>query len=304
MRNVIIVIFVLLLGLYSSPSYAKNSSTYYIYCSNYYMNETNTNNTTEAVGIQKWLMSRSSNKTNLIIHDKWMKISFDYKLTWPTDIDGKFSPSEIDYKSSDNLFGIVMEVDSKYLVVDTSPIALSNNEFLLSQECAEYIIKNIFSNRSAKNFKLQTAYSGREVHFARNKFGNYIYDRCDLDHKYMILKYKRTRECGIPIAWFFNKTICENKQLLTPYYFPQFGTEYPVETDTWDLYWAYSIGDYDSVYDPTLYHEWWSFVAYYEYEIMAPDDPSRCIVYLSESLPGSISDYYTISKCATFDTTN
>jgi hypothetical protein len=61
------------------------------------------------------------------------------------------------------------------------------------------------------------------------------------------------------------------------------------------------INDTDSIYDPTLYNEWWTFIAAMEIPAFSSDDSSRPIFYVSDWAPESVADFYKISKYCMFD---
>jgi hypothetical protein len=249
---------------------------------------------------------------------RWMRISFATHLVWPEDCQG-FNSASLGYEwSDDHEFGVVSVVDGEFQVIGTSRLPLlppdsngaspgqgADDLFILPQECAEYLMRNVARSRNPENIRFDSGWMANEVHYCRNQFGQTIYSRCDLDHRYLVIKYGRTRFGQVPYAWRFYRIdfltgANETAQALVPVQAGYF-LELPFQTDTWDLYWAYLIGDSAGMYDPTLYHEWWTFVSFFEFPAYEANDATRPIFYVSDMIPASVADFYEISKFGMFD---
>jgi hypothetical protein len=250
-----------------------------------------------------------------IIYKK-MRISFSRHLLWPLDIDDSdFSSIEFSIPE-DHSFGIVSTVDGELEVIGTSQLPLSPpggwekgsdpcELFALSQESAAFLMAHVAKQHADENFRFIDGYQTRRVEYARFQKGWCIYSRSDLDHKILVAKYSRTRFGNVPYLWEFTRyeyspLLNETDNVLIPTQSAYF-YEAPEHTDTWDLYWAYRIGIDDDIYDPSLYHDWWTFLSMWEYEISDSSDKSRPTYYLSDQIPQSVTDFYEISKYASYD---
>ena len=240
------------------------------------------------------------------IEREWLKISFKHKLIWKTEIDNKFNPEDLTYNppNKKNMFGIVAENESRFEIIDYSPLDFNTDyfnteNFFLSHDAATHIVKNILKKRQNEHIQLISSKKAKEVLYAYNNFNECIRYRCDLDHRLRVLKYRRTRNVGKLSAWRFYKTEKKGKTAMIPDKLYGF-FEQPYKVDTYDLYWAYLIGDSDRMYDPTDYNEWWTFVQYYEYELSVPD--KSYTFYCTDRIPESVADFYNICKYGVFDT--
>jgi hypothetical protein len=252
------------------------------------------------------------------ILDTWMRISFDQKLLWPADLTD-FNPADIEFESEeDNAFGIISVVEGEFKLIGESRLPLlpedrnvsnamasQGSVFVLTQECAEHLMNIAGGSRDGDNVRFDHGWMTDEVRFCYNQIGSCIYDRCDLDHRLLVIKYSRTRWGDVPYSWFFMRIAFttpagETSTALVPCQAGYF-LEYPYNCDTWDLYWAYSIGNSDAIYDPTLYHEWWTFVSYIQLPKFDSSDETRPIVYISNRIPGSMADFLEFSKYGTID---
>ena len=268
-----------------------------------------------------WFRAPQTNEEGYALKDyeismRWMNILWSRHMVWPADCED-FDPSSLDFEiPEDHGFGVVSVVDGEYAIIGSTPIHLFPEEnsdasqdngdmFILTQECAEYLMENVARERNVENVRYDRGWISNEIDYCYNQFGQHIYSRSDLDHRLLIIKYSRTREGAVPYAWCFGRIeypsdIDEVSTALVPVQAGYF-TEYPYRTDTWDLYWAYIIGDTSSIYDPTLYNEWWTFVSVIEFPAFDANDPKRPILYISDRIPETVAGFYEVSKFAKYD---
>jgi hypothetical protein len=152
------------------------------------------------------------------IASTWMKISFERHCIWPA------SCEEIDFSvlnletEEDQSFCVINIIDGEPVVIGESKLPLYSSgtdlsdamaenagAFILNQDLAEYLVNNVMKERKSDSFDFEKGWMANKIEYCYNDLGQHIYSRCDLDHRYLVTKYKRTRDGYSPCLWAFKR---------------------------------------------------------------------------------------------------
>lgn len=246
-------------------------------------------------------------------------ISFEDRMIWSVEL-SSFSPDMLDFTSGRDQYSLEIDkIDEDFLfllvkyengiyVIDTyTSVTIGTKHWSLSRETAEYIVSHVLKKGNSEKFREERLYVTDKVCYAYNEYGDYLYTRCTLGESALVLEYSRQSTICRPVLFWFEDGFRGTLITTTGYM-----EELPKSADTWELYWAYSIGDSSGQYDPTAYHEWWKFVSFYKFQTEDSDDVSRPVYRVM--IPGksawsgysgiSVSGFMKADYLGTIDSSN